>query len=383
MYCRNVDGMGYCCTSSIMPNKLLCETHADINRQSYFPFLTREAAYVRTSGVGVSPMTVAASEAAIKALKDTDFKPFVPGGGGGGGGAVMGRSTLCPGITENPITKGPPPLKKLGEQLKTSPFFKNISEHYGTDTWVDLLQNSVAVRGNFYLKQLALYVSDKLGIDSEDATAFTSDDSNIRILASAGVKLMFLVCELLARNALWDRVPYLRYLLEQKHALGSEEHKKAKCALVDALSLFEENEPKVFGDTYSGLFMKAQLALQHSLPKDIGVYPLSKTAVPDLTPKEIVADMMRNMLSRAAGLPDPDPVSDPQGVAAVVVSNLKAVDTKFRCAEKSATTITEACWEWIDKQLDSAPTIPSTGTLAEYAAIATKLLPTFVAVFSK
>jgi hypothetical protein len=366
MYCRSIDGMGYCCTSPAMPDKLLCETHVDFSGQLRPIFMQTESPYMRTSGIGTNPMAAAASEAALKLLKDTPVKPFT------------GFAVAQPAPTQNPMLQGPPALTKLGEQLNASPFFKNVSDHFETDAWVDLLKGSTDVPGNHYAKQLAMYVSDKLGINSENATEYTSDDSNIKVLAAAGVKLMFLICELLARDALWDRAPYLRHVLAQKYAVGSEEHKKAKRALIDALSLFEENEPRVFGDTYSGLFLKAQIALQRTPPKSLGVRPLPQGAIPSMNPKEIVADLLRGMVARAAGLPDPNP-DDPLSVAAVMVSNLKAVDAKFKCAQKGVGTITEACWEWIDKQ---AETVPASGTLAEYAEAARKLMPAFVAVFA-
>jgi hypothetical protein len=319
-----------------------------------------------TSGLGANPLTVAASEEALKNIRDTPFVPFT-----GFSGAPVGQ-------THNPMLQGPPPLTKLGDQLGASPFFKNLSEHFETEGWVDLLKGSADVPGNRYSKQLAVYVSDKLGIDSANATEFASDDSNIKVLAAAGVKLLYLVCELLAREALWDRMPYLKYVLAQKHAVGSEEHKKAKRDLVDALSLFNENEPRVFGDTYSGLFYKAQISLQGLPPKSMGGHPLPKGAIPDMTSKEIVADLLRGMVARSAGLPDPNP-DDPQNVAATTVSNLKDVDSKFKCAEKGVGTITEACWTWIDRQADP---VASSSTMAEYAEVAKKLMPAFIAVFA-
>lgn len=367
MYCRSVDGMGYCCTSSAQPEMLLCDVHAIMQRPTYVPDVRPEAAYMRTQGLSTSPLAVATAEAAMRSIKDVPITPFT------------GFASGAPSATSNPLASPPPPLKNLGEDIAASRFFKNMSDHYETDKWVQLLDSSVEVPGNQYSKKLASYVVGKLGINSDDATQFTSDDTNIKVLASAGVKLMFLICELLARQALWDKMPYLQYVVAQKYAPGTEDHKRTKRAIIDALSMFTENEPKVFGATYNELFYNATKSLQGYTAKELGnLYPVATVAVDKPSPREIVADILRGMVVRAAGLPDPNP-DDPANIASVVVNNLKELDTKFKCAEKHVGTITEACWAWIDRQPVSVDPQPD---LAGYVESAKKLLPAFIAVFT-
>jgi hypothetical protein len=317
---------------------------------------------MRVSGIGTNPMTAAASEAALKLVKDVVIPPISP---------PVGTPVLVP---------PPATAHKLGDEMSTVDFFRNLVDHYETADWVNVLHSSVEVRGNFYSKKLADYVFDKLGIDVEDAVSFTADGTNFKIVAAAGVKLVFLVIELLARNALWDRMPYIRFLLASKFTTDSEDHKKAKRNLIDALSLYDADEPKLFGDTYSGIFQKEYDAMQGRSSSSFNTYILPASITPVLTPKEIVSDILRGMVSHVSGIPDPD-VTDPTNVASVLVSNLKEVDTKFKCAEHGVRTIAEACWAWIDRQ-PSPTTIPVGGSILEYAEIARKMMPAFIAVFA-
>jgi hypothetical protein len=357
VYCRNMDGMGYCCTTPMLPGRVLCDTH--------MLTMAAESPYLRIPGVGTNPMTAKASEEALKLVGNTT----VP--------SIFGITSppSVSGIMAPPDT--PPALKNLGDQMNEFAFFKNIADTFETPDWVKMLESAPEVEGNKYSKKLALFVAPKMGIDFKDAIQPISDGSNIRVLASAGVKMLFLVCELLTRNALWNGMPYLQYLLEQKYKPDTAEFKKAKVALVDALSLFDKDVPKLFGDTFSGLFYKAQTALQYKNPDELSGYPLPQGILPPLGPTEIVADLIRGLIARSVGLLDPN-VLDPPNVVATMLSNLSQVDLKFKCVERGVGTITDACWAWAYKQ---AGAVPKRATIAEYVEDARKLLPAFVAVF--
>ena len=317
-------------------------------------------------------MTVAASEEALKKLKGTPLA--LPTGS---------ISTGTPGVTTNPLSHGPPPPKKLGDQLNNAPFFKSIAEHYETDNWVDLLNGSAPAMGNKYSKQLAAYVSDKMNIDYVNAVEYLPDVGNIRILEAAGVTLLDLVSEIWSRDIIWNNVPYLQYLVRIKYpSHDSEEYKKTKRGIIDALSDCTRSDCIMLTvlAIYDQLFARIKDDLRH---KDIKILAtnsiLPRDKIYDINSQSALLNILFGMLSRVMHFPEPN-IDDPHAAVGTLVYNITAiVSDKYKCAKLGESAITESCASWMQNQTSA---ISEELNLQQCIEKAKELLPAFVAVYA-
>lgn len=369
-YCGYIDGMGYCCTTPMLPGKLLCETHMEIAMSGP---LQREPSYMHNiGGIGTNPMTAQAAEAAIINLQKTPTPATYIGGA---------PNAPAPSQLQMPTPKVQP--TKLKDQLDASPFFKDIATIFGDTDWITVLNASPqSILGNRQSKKLADYIFPKMGIDVNDALGAVSNDENIRIIAAAGVNPRSLLAELMARESIWDQVPYIRYLLEQKYppATAPQEYGRGKRVLVDALTEYTTQEPKLFGKGYGELYSEIFNKLKNTQKiANLLVRVVQRDVIPKLNDKQITADILRNLICKISNLPEPD-ITVPDDAIRRMVKNFREIDTRYKCAERGLSTVSERCWEWVDKQT-STILVTVDDTLAGFVARAKTLLPSFVAIF--
>jgi hypothetical protein len=374
MYCGYVDGMGYCCTTPMLPGRLLCETHMGIAMSGPF----QQEPFHMYHGITNPTATVQAVEASIIASRKNPTTTSSPHTGG--------TPSKPQTVSKLPmIAQKPPPSsssRNLKDQLDSSPFFHDMDRIYGPD-WVTRLTTATSIHGNENSKKLADYIDPKIGIDYEDALQPISNGENIKLVAAAGVMPIPLVSELMTRESLWDMVPYVRHLLEQKYSQRTDPKKyyDIKMQLVDELTTLKDT-PALFETSFEPLYMIIRNELKSS-PKNEAEFvsnPIPhNNVIPILESKRIVADFLRHLIGKISNLPEPD-VTKPHDAILRIVDNAKKINEKYGCTEHKKEDIAEGCWEWVNTHVPDN-VLPPNSTLASYADKATEYLPSFVAIF--
>lgn len=376
--------MGYCCSSPASPGEVWCDVHDRLSQVSSLPAML------------TSPMTAAASEAALKSANANVMAINAPE-------PVVQQQEQTPPInvpvqeekekekTEEEKGKEAivltPPKKSLVEILQDAADLVHIRNHFGAD-WLKVLPTRKVCPGNESTVKLASFVDSQAqaGLDAEDLLKKLFDNSNLKLFAVAGVSAVDLASEVACRQALWDWHPYICSQISKKFP-GVDK----KMDILDALSEYAPSTDEtrdIFGKTYAELAAEFR-AIHSSDP----VTSLVGSAVPKITgptPQEIARDMLRGQVSELTSkkqvfdMPEPDLSGNIPIAINRILARESTLSLKLKCSSESEQKLTQDCDSWISAQSSQVTTpIGSEGDgLEPYEKFAEQHMPSFITFYN-